>query len=117
MAKFYKIEYLNDSSWESFPPITEDDPLLLIREEDVERWTWACKQNHKNAEVRSVFVKEDKSCHYTPFGNHISVDRNGVGNGSWKCGKRWFSKKCQFDITKDPACDNCIHCSEPEERF
>ena len=71
------------------------------------------EQDRNNANPQKTF-------HYTPFGQVVSVNPiTKLGYSChWGCTfwRKLFGKPCEFDLTKDSACDHCLHCRQPEER-
>lgn len=81
---------------------TTKEIMLLIQESGGGDWR-----------VKEIERHED--LHATPFGDTVKRIDGDLFEGSWDCSTS-PTKKCHFNIKKDPACDGCLYCHGPEER-
>lgn len=66
-------------------------------------------------ELRVKEIERHEDWHSTPFGDIVTRIRGDIFQGTWDC-KTSPTKKCQFNVVEDSACDNCLFCHGPEER-
>ena len=113
MVRLYRIERFIDEKWETLcydmPP---DKPFLFMKDEA--EFFINIEKKH-GTETRMILHLEDKNLHSTPFGETLRIGKKGLAISTWKCKKH--KGTCRYDIKSDPACDSCIYCGEPQERY
>lgn len=112
--KLYKVQVKENEEWKD--QTYSSGELYLFLEKDI--LNMAKLDREFNIESRYLLHSDDPTLHSTPFGLFVKIGQDGLGISTWECVKAPKGiKTCRYNIEEDPACDKCIYCGEPMERF
>ena len=117
MVIYYGIKVKKeDGSWDWDKSSSGEPFIFNWSKEQVEQMA---STTFPNKEILDFKVEEHsryEDIHATPFGIEVKKIKGDIYQGNWKCPTS-PTKKCHFNVKEDPACDECLFCGEPEERF
>ena len=112
--KLFKIQILKDGIWET--DTWESGEPFLFREDEIDVVVNGVTSS-SGEQARGVLHSDDPNIHSTPLGIVIQI-KDGLGVSTWSCDKAPKTiNTCRYDLKKDSACDSCIYCGQPMERF
>ena len=116
MIIFYGIKVKKaDGSWD-WDQRQDGKPFLFSeKKEHVENMALSIFKD-RNIEYKVEEYSRKENLYATPFGIVVKKIKENIFQGNWDC-ENSPNKKCNFNVKEDPACDTCIYCGEPEERF
>lgn len=73
------------------------------------------KMTLKDNDFKVEEYSRDENVYSTPFGIVLEKVQGSIFSSYWDCSKK--NQKCRYNTKNDPACDYCINCGQPAERF